>query len=67
MMNTTKMHCYVISYKVNDCITVDSFKELKIQYEGEPKIYVVEKDSRRYNSSESIYSYIFLLVLILLI
>ena len=51
----------------NDCITVDSFKELKIQYEGEPKIYVVEKDSRRYNSSESIYSYIFLLVLILLI
>lgn len=51
----------------NDCITVDSFKELKVQYDGEPKIYVVEKDSGRYNSSESIYSYLFLLVLILLI
>ena len=51
----------------NDCISVDSFKELKIQYEGEPKIYVVEKDSRIHNNSESIYSYLFLLILILLI
>ena len=50
----------------NDCITVDSFKELNIKYEGEPKIYVVQ-NSRKYDSAESICSYLFLLILILLI